>query len=58
MGGVLFKPPEDGGERGGTKGRGIAFDRNVTAEAEAAAEVEAAGIATAAVPAGMATAVQ
>ena len=47
LGGVLVEPSEDGEERGGTKGRGIAFDWNVVAEAEAeaAAEVEAVGMA-------------
>ena len=49
LGGVLVEPSEDGGERGGTKGRRIAFDENMAAEAEAAAEVEEVGMATMAV---------
>jgi hypothetical protein len=45
LGGVLVEPSEERGERGGTKGRRIAFDENMAEEAEAAAEVEAVGTA-------------
>jgi hypothetical protein len=44
LGGVLVQPPEDGGKRGETKGRGIAFAWNLAAKEEAAAEVEAVGM--------------
>ena len=49
LGGVLVEPPEDGGERRGTKGTRVAFNQNMAAEAEAAAEIEAAGMAAMAV---------
>jgi hypothetical protein len=47
LGGVIVTPPEDRGERWGTKGREFAFDQNGVAEVEAAVEVEVAGTADA-----------
>ena len=49
LGGVLVEPPEDGGERGGTKGKGGCFRLKRNGRGRGGTEVEAPGKAAVAV---------